>query len=90
MYRLGVRFHVFADTELALGAEEQGAVFAALDALVPESGCVGPGRGGGSEIYFAVEAAAVEDAERIAREHLRTIFEASGVHATYVLSIAET
>ncbi len=51
-----MRFAVFADLLRPLTSDEKAALFAAVDKLIPNSGCVGPNRSGDFEVYFTVDA----------------------------------
>lgn len=49
-------WNVFVDLARPLNDAERRDVFGAVDAIIPDSGCVGPNRSGVDEIYFNVEA----------------------------------
>jgi hypothetical protein len=61
-----MRWSVYVDLSHPLNAEEQASVTGAIDALVPDGGCVGPRRSGEWEIYFVVESATPLAAEETA------------------------
>jgi hypothetical protein len=87
IYTQRVRWHVYADLSRPLTTTEQGAVFAAIDAIVPESGCVGPNASGCTEVYFVVEAASLEHAEVEAKRYLDSVLRSSGVGAANVVTL---
>jgi hypothetical protein len=78
---------IFADLERGLTDEERGAVFAALDELVPGSGCLGPNRHGDEEMYFVVEADSPEAARGAADEWLKRVIAASGVRVGWAITV---
>lgn len=82
-----MRFSIYADLARPLTAVEQGLVFAALDALVPASGCVGPNRSGDHEVFFTVDAVNREAAQQAAASYLEAILHRAGVAVTYMLTL---
>ena len=79
---------VYADLERSLTSDEQRAVFAALDAIVPESGCVGPNRKGTHEVYFTVDAATRAEAHATADEFMSTVLHRATVNVAFALEVA--
>ena len=49
-------FAVFANLSRRLTTQERTTLFEALDATVPDSGCVGPQNSQNDEVYFSVDA----------------------------------
>lgn len=87
MYDPSVRFSIFADLSRPLTADEQGEIFAALDALVPNSGCVGPNRSGVYEVFFVVDADTSEAAQQEAARYMDAIVKCSGVAVGYEITL---
>jgi hypothetical protein len=82
-----VLWHVFADLDRNLDDEERGTLSAAIDELVPDSGCVGPNRSGDEEVYFAVEAPSAEAAREAAAGLLERVMVASGVRVGVAITV---
>jgi hypothetical protein len=82
-----MRWAIFADLSRELSDVERGAVFAAVDEIVPGSGCVGPNRCGDEEVYFAVEAADAEAARVAAAALMDRVIAAAGVTVTYEITV---
>jgi hypothetical protein len=82
-----MKWSVFADLERPLTADERGAVFAALEELVPDGGCVGPDRRGVEEVYFVVDAATPEAARAAAEAALGRVLEAAGVRVGHAIAV---
>ena len=78
---------VYADLERALTSEEQRAVFAAVDDLVPDSGCVGPNRGGTSEVYFVVSAGSEAEARAAAARYMNAVIQKAAVTVGFALEL---
>lgn len=78
---------VYADLERPLTSDEQRAVFAALDAIVPESGCVGPNKRGDYEVYFAVDAATRTEAEAAAARFMNAVLSQAQVSVSFALEL---
>lgn len=76
---------IYADLERPLTSDEQRAVFAALDAIVPDSGCVGPNRKGVYEVYFAVDAATRTEAETMAADFMSSVLHQATVNVAFAL-----
>lgn len=77
---------IFADLERVLTEDERDAVFAALDELVPGSGCLGPNRCGDEEMYFTVESDSPEAARALAERWLERVIAASGVRVGWTIT----
>ncbi len=82
-----MRFSIYADLSRPLTWVEQGLVFAALDALIPDSGCIGPNRSGDYEVFFTVDAVTREAAQQAAASYLDAILHRAGVAVTYMLTL---
>lgn len=82
-----MRFSVYADLSRPLTSDEQSLVFAALDVLVPDSGCIGPSRSGDYEVFFTVDAATREAAQKEAAGYLDAILHRAGVTVSYLLTL---
>lgn len=82
-----MRFNVFADLSRPLTLEEQTALFAAVDKLIPDSGCVGPNRSGDFEVYFTVDAPTQDAAQSEAQRYMSAVLACSNVSITYVLTL---
>ena len=78
---------VFIDLERSLAAQEQGDLFAALEQIVPGSGCIGPNRRGDWEVYFTVEAASAEAARLAARRYMDRMLAAAGLAVAYAITV---
>lgn len=78
---------IYADLERPLTSDEQSAVFAALDEIVPDSGCVGPNRRGVYEVSFTVDAATRAEAETAAGDFMRAVFQRARVNVPFVLEV---
>ena len=78
---------IYADLERALTTDEQRAVSAALDAIVPDSGCVGPNRKGIYEVYFTVDAATRPEAETAAAQLMKAMLQQARVTVPFVLEV---
>jgi hypothetical protein len=79
-------WHIFADLDRRLTIAERHALFAALDVIVPDSGCVGANRSGDEESYFTVEAPTPEAARLAAVALLERTIAAAGLHVAYTLT----
>lgn len=84
----GVQWSVFADLERHLTLDEAAALFAALDADVAGSGCLGPNRAGTFEVAFSVEAAARAEAEATARRALSAVLAAARLDVGFYIEVA--
>lgn len=82
-----MRWSIFADLSRVLTDEERGDLFAALEGIVPDSGCIGPNRRGDEEVYFVVEAATAEAARLAASGFMDRVIEAAGVGVTYEVTV---
>ena len=67
-----MRYAIYADLSRRLTEQERSAFADALDASVPDSGCVGLQKGPTDEVYFSVEALS-EAAARAQAEHYMSI-----------------
>lgn len=83
----GVRWSVFADLDRRLDDDERGDLFAAIDAEIPDSGCVGPNRAGVEEVYFVIEADSAAAARDVAAEYMDRVLAASGVRVGYTITL---
>ncbi len=82
-----MRWSIFVDLDRPLAAQEQGDLFAALEELVPGSGCIGPDRGDVWEVYFAVEAPSADAARLVAGQSMERMIAASGVAVGYAITV---
>jgi hypothetical protein len=82
-----VRWHVYVDLARALTPEEQRTIFAAVDEIIPGSGCVGPQRGGKWELYFVVEASSTADATASATDYARAVLDRAGFTIAFALEL---
>lgn len=82
-----MRWCIFADLSRVLSDEERGDVFAAVEEIVPDSGCIGPNRAGDEEVYFVVEAVDAEAARLAAAALMDRVIAASGVEVTYAITV---
>ena len=82
-----MNWSIYADLSRPLTEAERGAVFEALDGVVPESGCVGQHRSGVDEVYFRLEGLSREEASATAARLLDVILAKSGVQARYELDL---
>ena len=82
-----VHWAVYADLERPLTGEEQHAVFAALDSIVPDSGCVGPNKKGVYEVSFSVGAATRAEAETVAAQFMKAVLQQAQVTAGFVVEV---
>ena len=67
--------------------DEQAALFAAIDKLIPDSGCVGPNRSGDFEAYFTVDAPTQEAARREAECYMKAVVACASVDIEYALTL---
>ncbi len=83
-----MRWSVYVDLSRSLSKDEQAEVFAALEAVIPDSGCVGPNRRGDHEVYFVVDdMPSRDDAAREAERSMTEILERAGVGVTFQISV---
>jgi hypothetical protein len=82
-----VLWNVFVDLERRLCGDEQRDLFAAIDALVPNSGCVGPNRSGVSEVYFSVDAENEADARARAADLISRVLSRAAIDTKHEISL---
>ena len=82
-----VHWGVYADLERPLTGDEQHAVFAALEAIVPDSGCVGPNKKGVYEVYFSVGAATRAEAETMAAQFMKAVLQQAQVTVAFAVQV---
>ncbi len=82
-----MRYAVFADFPRPLTKQERSAVFEALEANVPDSGCVGRDKRPNDEVYFCVEASCEDDATALARRYMDIVLQRAGLDAAYAISL---
>ena len=82
-----MRFAVFADLSRPLTEHEQAALFAAVDELIPDSGCVGPNRRGDFELYFTVDAPTLEAAQGEAASYMSAVLARASLNIGYALTL---
>ena len=78
---------VYADLERPLTGDEQHVVFAALDSIVPDSGCVGPNKKGIHEVYFAVGATTRTEAESVAAQFMKAVLQQAQLTVGFVVEV---
>jgi hypothetical protein len=84
------QYAVYADLSRPLTGEERSAVFEAVEASVPGSGCVGRQSGPNDEVYFCVEAPGEDDARAQADAYMSTVLERARLGVEYMLSLQTT
>ena len=67
-----MRYAIYADLSRRLTEQERSALAEALEASVPDCGCVGLQKGPNDEVYFSVEALS-EATARAQTEHYMTV-----------------
>ena len=83
-----MRFNVFADLSRPLTQEERSSLFASLDAIVPDSGCVGPHNGRpNDEVFFCVEAATENEARAQAASYMTATLQEAELDASYIIEL---
>jgi hypothetical protein len=78
---------VYADLARPLTSDEQPRASDALDALVPDGGCMGPNRSGDYEIYFEVTGSSLAEAETTAARLVNAILERAGVTVAFSITL---
>ena len=81
------RYSVYADLSRPLSVDERSRVVDALDASVPESGCVGQQNGPNDEVYFCVDAASEGEAISLASIHMSRVLQEAGLDTTFKLAL---
>jgi hypothetical protein len=71
-----------------LNEAERRDVFAAVDALVPMSGCVGPNRSGVDEVYFTVDANDERDARTRAADLIARVLARAAIAIDHEITLA--
>lgn len=83
-----IRYEVYAEISRRLTELERSTIFAALDATVPNSGCVGHEKPSApDEVYFVVEAPSEATARAQADAYMRTVLQAAGSDVSFTLSL---
>ena len=80
-----MNFSIYADLPRPLTSTEREAVFAAIDEIIPGSGCVGRQKGPTDEVYFCVDAPDEAAAREQARRYVDTVLTRAGLPAEYEL-----
>jgi hypothetical protein len=80
-------YAVYADLPRPLTKLEQSAVFEALEANVPDSGCVGRDTRPNDEVYFCVEALSEEEATAQARHYMDIVLQRAELEVEYAISL---
>ena len=80
-------YAVYADLSSPITTQERLALFEALDATVPGSGCVGPRKGPHDEVYFVVEALTEEEAREQAERFMNIVLQTAGLEIAYALTL---
>jgi hypothetical protein len=82
-----MQWSVYVDLDRPLAGGERNAIFAAVDAVVPGSGCVGPDRDGTEEVYFVVDADDEDAARRISSALMARVLAASAVVVGHAITL---
>ncbi len=82
-----MEYAVYADLSRPLTEQERSTIFAALDAIVPDSGCVGLQKGPNDEVYFTVDALSLEEAKAQATQYMNQILNKVELDIGYTLEL---
>ena len=82
-----MKYDVYADLSRPLTEHERNAVAEALDAWVPDSGCVGRTNWPHDEVYSCVEASSAQDARAKADHYLSIVLQTAGLEVEYEVSL---
>jgi hypothetical protein len=82
-----MQYSVFADLSRRLTEHERSALFEALDANVPGSGCVGLQHGPSDEVYFALEGPDEAAAIAQAAHYMDLILQIAALDVEYALTL---
>lgn len=82
-----MQYAVYADLSRRLTEQERSALFEALDASVPGSGCVGLQKGLIDEVYFSLEAPSETTAGVQAERYMRAMLQKTELDVEYTLTL---
>lgn len=82
-----MRYGVYADLSRRLTEQERSVLFEALEASVPDSGCVGLQNGPSDEVYFSLEALSEAAASEQAQRYLSMMFQRVALSVEYALTL---
>lgn len=82
-----MQYAVYADMSRGLTEHERSALFEALDAIVPGSGCVGIQQGPEDEVYFSLEAPSEAAASTQAGHYMNLILQKAGIDLKHTLTL---
>jgi hypothetical protein len=68
-----MKWSIYVDLARPLTVDERSAVFAALQELVPDAGCVGLQNGPSDEVYFRVDAPSAIEARNAASAYVEAL-----------------
>lgn len=77
---------IFIDLAEGLSDDQRGALFAALEAIVPDGGCIGPDRDGVEVLYFVVDAPTPEAARSAAAATMENILATAAMRVVYTVT----
>ena len=77
---------IFIDLAEGLTDDQRSALFAALEAIVPDGGCIGPDRGGVEVLYFVVDAPSPEAARTAATAIMENILATAAMRLAYTVT----
>jgi hypothetical protein len=80
-------YHVYADLSRTLTVEERHSLFERLDAIVPDSGCVGRDKRPNDEVYFCVETATEDKARAQAASYMTATLQRAGLDIDYTIEV---
>lgn len=84
-----MEYFVYADLPRRLSEQERVDLFEALEAIVPDGGCVGPQASQQEEVYFAVDAPAEEEARQQAEQYMKDILQKARIDSKVILSLQQ-
>lgn len=84
-----MKYSVFVDLSRHLASGERSAVFEALEARVPDSGCVGVDKGPNDEVYFCVEAGSEKEASEKARRYMSIVIQEAGLNVECTITFQQ-
>lgn len=81
------RWNIYADLARLLADDERSALFAALEQLVPDSGCIGPNRAGDEELWFMLAADTAEAARAAATDLVDRMLALADLPVAYAITV---
>lgn len=82
-----IRYAVYADLTRRLTEEERSAIFAAIDSIVPDSGCVGLHKAPNDEVYFSLDATSEAAARDQAGTYINLVIQKAALDVGYKLEL---